>query len=499
MKLKKLLSVLLAVVLIASMGIFTASAETVKIAPEVRNPTINQEFTVTITFSGAKLGSIDSTITYDANRLQLIKVADDSSNPSKGEIVISHYNANGFSSKSFEYKFKAIAEGEAKVAVKYSEVWSADASTKYTPNGSTTLTITDKSKLSGNANLKAFALSDDIPLNPAFSKDVTTYNVEIDNSIEKVLLNAIAEDIDAKITYGGSTRMKVGDNQRWVLVTAPNGTQKKYVVNIKRAAPDGAIDDIPVNLYEVHISGKKWNVASEYTDDLILPGFIVASTTINGFELPALKSETTQEVVVYAKPTGEEEGGAYFTYNPLTASFKQFRLYTSATNSLILLDVDAGVALPHGYYRTNANINGFDVEVIKYENETFADFAIVYAQTSLGNKDYYRIDLKENTVQRLPEFASALEKAAVMERGTIITRFASLSFFEQVMVCAVVFALILAVVLITLLLIRLVRGVAYKKSQMVNELDELEEFDDFIDDDDEDEIIEQTDDEEEDF
>lgn len=494
MKLKKFLSVLLAVVLIACMGIITASAETVKIAPEVRNPTINQEFTITITFSGAKLGSIDASVSYDANRLQLLSVAADSSNPSKGEIIISHYNANGFSSKSFEYKFKAIAEGDAKVAVKYSEVWSADASTKYTPNGSTTITITDKSKLSGNANLKAFALSDDIPLNPAFSKDVTTYNVEVDNSVEKVLLNAIAEDIEAKITYGGSTRMKVGDNQRWVVVTAPNGTQKKYIVNIKRAAPDGAISDLPVNLYEVQIEGKAWNVASEYTPEMILPGFTISSTTINGYELPALKSETTQDVVVYAKPAGEEAGGAYFSYNPLTAVFKQFRLYTSTVNSLILLDIDEGVALPHGYYKANANIGGYDVKIIKYENEIFADFVIVYAQTSLGNKDYYRIDLKENTVQRLPEFAAALEKAAVMERGTIITRFAALSLYEQIMVCAVAFALLLAIVLIILLLIRLVRGVAYKKSEMVNELDELEEFDDFID-----EEVVDTQDDEEDF
>lgn len=494
MKLKKLLSVLLAIVIIASMGVITASAETVKIATETRNPTMNAEFTVTITFSGAKLGSIDAAVSYDANRLQLVSVAADSSNPSKGEIVISHYNASGFSSKSFEYKFKAIAEGEAKVAVKYSEVWSADASTKYTPNGSTVITITDKSKLSGNANLRAFALSDEIPLNPAFDKDITTYNVEIDNSIEKVLLNAIAEDINAKITYGGSTQMKVGDNQRWVVVTAPNGTQKKYTVNIKRAAPDGESGDIPVNVYEVQIGGKPWTVVSEYTDDLILPGFTVGSTTINGFELPALKSENTQDVLVYAKPQGEESGGAYFIYNPLTAVFKEFRLYSSNTNSLILLDVDSSIALPHGYYKATANIGGYDVAVVKYEGEEFADFAIVYAQTSLGNKEYYRIDLKENTAQRLPEFAAALEKAAAMERGTIITRFTALSLYEQIMVCAVGFALLLAVALIIVLLIRLVRGVAYKKSQEVNDLDELEEFDDFIEEDDE-ELPEQDDDE----
>ena len=485
MKLKKLLSVLLAVVIIASLGAITVSAESVKIATDAVNPSLNKEFTITITFSGAGLGSIDAVITYDANRLEMVSLASDSSNPNKGELVISHYNANGFTSKSFEYKFKAIAEGDAKIAVISSEVWTADTSTKYTPTASTVVKVVDKANLSGNANLKAMALSDDIPLNPEFNKDVTTYNVTVDNSVEKVLINALPEDKNAKITYGGSTRMKVGDNQRWVIVTAPNGTQKKYTINIKRNAPNESLtntDTPTINPYEIKIGEETWLLVYEYPDELKLDGFTVASAMINGYELPVLKSDVTQEVVVYAKLVSEEERAAYFVYNPFTTSFKEYCIYSPIGSDLVLLELDSDIVLPKGYYKTNTNVGGYNLEVIKYNDEAFADFVIVYAQSAEGHKDYYRIDLKNNTAQRFPDFTLKLKMAQTMSKGTITARFMALSSMEKVMVCASVVILFLIVVLIIVLLVRLIRGIAYKRAEMVNELDELEEYDDFVDD-----------------
>lgn len=482
LKIKKLLSVLLVVVIIASFGVITASAESVKVTASTATPTLNSEFSVTVTFSGSGLGSIDATIKFDSNRLQIVNVPSGANNSGTGEILISHFGSEAFTSKAFDFKFKAIAEGDAKISVASSEVWTFDTSTKYTPSGSTTVKVVDKSKLSGNANLKSMILSNDIPLNPAFNKDITTYNVTVENSVEKVLINAAAEEKGANVAYGGSTKMKVGDNQRWVTVTAPNGTQKKYTINIKRLAPDEVISDPntpTVNPYEVKIGEQTWVLVSEYTDEIKLGGFTVASAMINEFELPVLKSETTGEIVVFARLVGEEGKTAYFTFNSLTGEFKEYRLYNAAAGTIVLLPFESNLVLPNGYYKANATVGAYNIEVIKYNDAVFADFVIVYAQSSLGNKEYYRIDLKDNSVQRLPDFASKLEKAQSMANGTVITRFIALSNTEKIMICAIALAVVLLIVLIVILIIRLVRGIAYRQADEITDLDELEELEDF--------------------
>ncbi len=493
LKIKKAVCLLLAIILISSVGIFSAAAESVAVVPDNKTPTLNSEFTVAINFSGASIGAVDATVSYDSNRLQCISVPGDASNPQAGEIIICNYTGG----TSFSFKFKAIAEGDAKIEVTSSEVSNKDATATYNPLGSTTVYI-NKVNLPGNANLKSMILSDNIPLNPAFNKDVTTYNISVDNSVEKVLINAVAEDKAAKLSYGGSTKMKVGDNQRWVTVTAPNGTQKKYTINIKRAAPGETIenpDEPTVNPYEVTIGEEKWILVSEYTDDIKLAGFSVSSTIVGGIELPALKSETTQEIVVFANSADGAKNG-YFSYNALTGAFNVYRIYNTTANRYILLDIDGDIVLPKGYYKTNANIGGYDIDAIKYEDASLADFVIVYAEAQNGSKEYYRVDTKDNSMQRFPEFSTELKNASAMANGTFVSRFIALSNMEKLMVCAAALVAVLIIALIVVLIVRLARGSTYKDEE-IEEFDELEEFDDS--DFEEEEYEEEIDDEEEEF
>lgn len=497
LKFKKTICLLLAIVLISSVGIFTASAESVAVVPDNKTPTLNSEFTVSINFSGASIGAVDATVSYDSNRLQCVSTPADASNPQAGELIICNYTGG----TAFSFKFKAIAEGDAKIAVTSSEVSNKDATAVYNPLGSVVVNVIDKSKLSSNANLKSMVLSDDIPLEPAFNKDTTVYNIKVANTVEKVLINAVAEDSGAKLSYGGSTKMKVGDNQRWVTVTAPNGTQKKYVININRAAPDGATenpDEQTVNPYEVTIGEEKWILVSEYTEEMKLAGFVVSSTMVGGVELPALQSETTKEIVVFANSADGTKSG-YFTYNALTGAFSVYRIYNTSASRYVLLDIDSNIVLPKGYYKTNANVGGYDISVIKYENATFADFIIVYGENQSGSKDYYRIDTRDNSIQRLPEFNAALQNASTMVNGTVVSRFIALSNMEKLMVCAVLLAAVIIIALIVILIVKLVRGNAYKDEE-IEEFDELEEFDDLeLEEDEEYEVNEEIEDEEEEF
>lgn len=479
-KIKKLLVCVLSLVTLLSCFSLTVSAAA-KTSVSLSSHTINvgEQLKVTVTFNADEV--FYGASGYLQYNPEVLEHNPSNTSDSKFGADVAKMVAEGGSNKtSVTLTFTAKKSGSSNLRV-YGCTYAIDE--EFPLDGtSTSVNVIDKSKLSGNANLKSMILSNDIPLNPAFNKDITTYNVTVENSVEKVLINAAAEENGANVAYGGSTKMKVGDNQRWVTVTAPNGTQKKYTINIKRLAPDEVISDPntpTVNPYEVKIGEQTWVLVSEYTDEIKLGGFTVASAMINEFELPVLKSETTGEIVVFARLAGEEGKTAYFTFNSLTGEFKEYRLYNAAAGTIVLLPFESNLVLPNGYYKANATVGAYNIEVIKYNDAVFADFVIVYAQSSLGNKEYYRIDLKDNSVQRLPDFASKLEKAQSMANGTVITRFIALSNTEKIMICAIALAVVLLIVLIVILIIRLVRGIAYRQADEITDLDELEELEDF--------------------
>lgn len=367
---------------------------------------------------------------------------------------------------------------------------------------STTVNVADtvNTTKSGNANLKTLYLSNNIPLTPAFNKDITTYNISVDNSVTKVLLNATVEEAGATIQVVGSSEMKVGANQRTIVVTAPNGTQKKYVININRAAPDGTIlpedgEETPAtNPYEVEIGGEKWTLVSEYTDDIVLAGFTSSSAVINGVELPVLKNDTTGTVLVYGK-NADETKSAYFTYQELTATFAEYKLVSSKSMNIAILNLDAAMIIPTGYYKSTAEIGGYNAEVIRYSDAALADFVIVYAESLSGIKNYYRIDLSALSIQRTPEFETALKQVAVgTQNGTVLTRFAALSSMEKAMVGAVILAFLVVIAIIVITVLKIVKMRKTKDLSELDEFDELDEFEDVEFEESEDETVEEDDD-----
>lgn len=107
-------------------------------------------------------------------------------------------------------------------------------------NGDTkayTVTIIRKYKegaqvvLSSNNNLKSLKISG---INFTFDKNVTNYNISVDNSVKNVQITFEAEDSKATASLVGSTDLNVGTNKVEVLVVAENGSTKTYTIAITR-------------------------------------------------------------------------------------------------------------------------------------------------------------------------------------------------------------------------------------------------------------------------
>ena len=85
-----------------------------------------------------------------------------------------------------------------------------------------------------NANLENLAIEGGT-LSPEFDNNITKYNTEVEDKMEKLNILAIAEDERAKVEIVGGEKLEYGNNTMNIKVTAVNGiTTKNYVVNVYR-------------------------------------------------------------------------------------------------------------------------------------------------------------------------------------------------------------------------------------------------------------------------
>lgn len=97
---------------------------------------------------------------------------------------------------------------------------------------STSTKTTGTTKKSNNANLKNLGIKpEDFK---GFNPNTTTYNVTVSENLESVEIYATAANSKASITGIGKKNLEKGKNVENIVVTAEDGTQKTYTINIVR-------------------------------------------------------------------------------------------------------------------------------------------------------------------------------------------------------------------------------------------------------------------------
>lgn len=87
---------------------------------------------------------------------------------------------------------------------------------------------------SSDATLKELSISKGT-LSPAFDKDKTEYNVEVENDVDSINITATKNDNGASITGDGNKDLSVGTNRLEVKVVAEDGTtSRSYYINVTR-------------------------------------------------------------------------------------------------------------------------------------------------------------------------------------------------------------------------------------------------------------------------
>ena len=110
-----------------------------------------------------------------------------------------------------------------------------------------TPTPTPSTKKSSDASLKSLSVSG-YALSPRFSSGTKTYSMNVANGITGLKVSAVPNDSKAKVSISGASNWSVGNNVIKITVTAEDGSQSVYKVNVNRASAKVKSKDTNVDL-----------------------------------------------------------------------------------------------------------------------------------------------------------------------------------------------------------------------------------------------------------
>ena len=462
---KKLSALVVSAILIVGCFVFTASAAaTATIAFSNNSPKVNDAVTVTLTVNGSEaMYSTELIVTYKPEILRF--ESGDSATGDAGKVRIAGL-PSGATKQSYSLKFTAVTSGSS--AIQASGV-AYYRNSEEAVGASATMTVSDIAK-SANANLESLSLSKGT-LSPKFSASKTSYTATVAASVAEVKVYATAQDSGATVEIAGESLLKDGENIRTVTVTAPSGAQKVYTIKITRPAATAESkpeetqkleepketeepEEPEVNPLETTVDGSEYLVLNDISGVALPAGFSVETAQYNGTEISVAKDADGNYTLYYLKAADSEIATPYL-FNGNT--FERLQCVAIGDKIYIFADVPAELTAAEGYYETAVKIGDFSVKAFASSDSDFTDFYYVYCFYDDGFR-IYRYDLKENVLQRAPEFKLiSVEEKELSEAG-FLTRFKSLSTNAKTIVIGLLLAAVGAIVLIVLLTVKLVKG-----------------------------------------
>ena len=293
-KVNKLLLLIITGILFIPNVVFAANANFSVSAPS--QGVVGNQLTVTVTISSTQsLGGWEMALSYDKSYLQLSSAPEGAN----GTHIAGNATSSGTKSKTYTYRFKVLKSGTTTVSTTSTDAYGWDESTLKPVNGSKKIVLKTQAEIeasySANAYLKSLTVGD-YPLTPVFNKETYTYDVEVENEIESVTINAIKEDANANVSGTGDKELLEGPNKFEIVVTAQKGNSLTYTGNINRKE---------LNPIKVTVNGKEMGIVRK--KDLLpaLEGFVEATVTYEETEIPALYNDVLDLYVIGLK---DEEG-----------------------------------------------------------------------------------------------------------------------------------------------------------------------------------------------
>ena len=441
--------------------------------------------TIKANFSATeKMEILQGFLTYNVKVLEYVGKESNLNEITKGRIKIYTDNVPNGKTHTESFKFKAIATGASAIALEDIRFWSMDEIEHMIEGAAgVSVTVVDTSaQASSNANLKALSVSTGT-LTPKFNPEVTEYSLTIPNDVTELWVSTTKADSKATTSVEGSRNMKVGLNKRVVVVTAENGTVKKYTINITRLAADGQtpeVDPTPEdeglnNLSEVIVGDQKMYVVEDFTGAELPQGFSVIEYAFDGKTIPALSDEAY--VLLMLRLPDNSASGLYI-YSKDGEFTPLITINVGAQNYYVLPAEKA----PAGFTAVkDFAIGEISVPAYKSDKTGFEDYVLVYAKGPSGKNSFYVYDTVEQTIQRVSGLAieTKTEEDQTIsddsQSADILTNFVELNTNGKIVVITILAIILLLITAVIVLIVKI--ATAGKDDEDIDYDEEIEDED----------------------
>jgi len=226
---------------------------------------------------------------------------------------------------------------------------------------------------------------DNYELSPSFNKTTLEYNITVPATTYEININATKEDSTANINGTGTQAVVEGNNTFKITVTAQDGTQRVYTLNVN------VEDTNPIKI----IANEEEFTLIKNTQNIETPELFEETTVIiNDLELKGFKNEATGYVLVAVRDSKGNQ--RFLIYNDEDKTYQQYNEVKNCDLILNLINLNTN---KDGYSLEKVIINNYNLMALKKANNT--DFVILKAMNMLtGEEQLYQYDMKEDTYQR---------------------------------------------------------------------------------------------------
>ena len=425
-KIKKYTS--LAVVMIVIMTQLLAFNQKVNAAPAVgtsvssASGNVGDVVSVTVNiYADFKLGASRMYLSYDADMLEYVSGAD------AGGAGSVNWLDTGDNPVSKTINFKIIASGSSSVSVigsSYVVGLDEYSDEKIQVTGSSGTVSGKTGGNSGNDDNGGNQGEDDNnggesyssdnylssleispgSLSPAFSVGRTSYSVSVADDVTKLIVSADTRDGNANVRIS-DTSLSAGQNTIYITVTAENGDERTYTLNVTRGGTQESSSDSENSSNQqnepqytkVTMNGTDFVISDDFGAYPLPDGFEETEIDYNGTKVKAAKGYAGKVTIMYLDAVLSPEKSGYYIYDSVTKTFSKYIQIAQPSISYVILNITSSMEIPAGYKLSEEQINGMDVIVLKGNSDQYCLF---YGVSSDGATGWYCYDYKYQTIQR---------------------------------------------------------------------------------------------------
>lgn len=318
-------------------------------------------------------------------------------------------------------------------------------------------------------------------LSPAFSVGRTSYSVSVADDVTKLIVSADTRDGNANVRIS-DTSLSVGQNTIYITVTAENGDERTYTLNVTRGGTQESSSDSENSSNQqnepqytkVTMNGTDFVISDDFGAYPLPDGFEETEIDYNGTKVKAAKGYAGKVTIMYLDAVLSPEKSGYYIYDSVTKTFSKYIQIAQPSISYVILNITSSMEIPAGYKLSEEQINGMDVIVLKGSSDQYCLF---YGVSSDGVTGWYCYDYKYQTIQRFFALPDSVKTVAGVSENVSGGTLLSGTFIWKIIsaVCAV--AAVAAVICAGVFASKSSKNKKIARELVGNQFDE-DEFDD---------------------